>query len=315
MWIALLIILIFCLIVLTLSYICYRIVFTVDKRKLSDPHRMLPGEQYAERKNEILPLVDSALAIPYTDVWLTSHDGRRLHAAYYEFQAGAPTEIMCHGYQSIALRDFCGGLQMALNVGHNVLLIDQRAHGQSEGRCLTFGILERQDCLAWANYLCRKNGAEVPIILVGVSMGAATVLMASSLDLPHNVVGILADSGYTSPKEIICKVITDRRLPPSLVYPFVRLGATLFGGFRLEECNAPDALRNCKIPVLFIHGEDDRFVPCEMTHLNYAACASEKTLLTIPNAGHGLGCLVDKRRYNAAVKKFFRHITANYPPQ
>ncbi|MCQ2478975.1 MAG: alpha/beta hydrolase, partial [Clostridia bacterium] len=186
-------------------YICYRKVFTFDKNKNTDPRIMLQGEQYAALKDTLVPMVEETLKLPFTDVYVTSFDGLRLHGAYYEAKAGAPVEIMCHGYKSIAVRDFSGGIKLALASVHNVLLSDQRAHGKSEGKCLTFGINERKDCLSWIEYIIGRNGADTKIILMGMSMGAATVLMASELELPKNVVGIVADSAYTSPKAIICK--------------------------------------------------------------------------------------------------------------
>ncbi len=287
------------------AYVCYSIAFRVNKRQLADPHEMLPGEQYAAQKHRILPLVEAALKIPYEDVWITSADGFRLHAAYYEVAPGAPLEIQIHGYKSIAIRDFSGGLPLAMGLSHNVLLIDQRAHGKSEGRCLTFGILEREDCLSWVNYACDRFGKDVKILLVGVSMGAATVLMATGLPLPENVVGIVADSGYTSPKEIICKDIRSRGLLPAVFYPLLRMGARLYGRFDLERCDAPTALKNCTVPVLFFHGEDDRFVPCEMSVRNHAACAAAKTLCTVANAGHGLELLIDEETYKAQLEAFY----------
>lgn len=296
------------IVALVAAFICYRIAFVVNKRLLQNPREMLPGEQYEALKDRILPLVDEAVAIPYEDVWITAADGVRLHGYYYETAAGAPIEVQVHGYKSIAIRDFGGGLQHALSSGHNVLLIDQRAHGQSEGRCLTFGILERDDVLGWVNYLCDRFGDDVKIVLVGVSMGAATVMMAAELDLPQNVKGIVADSGYTSPRDIIRNDIRSRGLLPAVFYPLLRLGAFLYGHFNLEKCDAPSALAKTTIPVLFIHGEDDRFVPCEMSRICYEACASKKTLLTVPDAGHGLGFLIDGDAYTQKLKQLYDEV-------
>ena len=209
------------LIFFIICYVCYRMAFYVSPKENKDPHILLDGEQYLALKDETLALVDSALKIPYEDVYTSSHDGLRLHGRYYEVKKGAPVEIMIHGYRSIAMRDFCGALQFTLEAGHNVLVVDQRAHGESEVHCLAFGVLERYDCLAWANFVCEKFGADTKIVLVGVSMGAATVLMASDLDLPENVVGIISDSSYSSPKAIIRKVIgKDMHLPVSISYVF-----------------------------------------------------------------------------------------------
>ena len=136
-------------------------------------------------------------------------------------------------------------------------------------------------------------------------MGAATVLMASALELPQNVRGIIADCGYSSPREIIRKVIGEMKLPVWAAYPFARLGAWLWGGFRLESGSPEDSLKRAKVPVLILHGEDDRFVPCGMGRANYDACVSEKRLVTVPGAGHGLSCLIDPDTYKGAVAEFY----------
>ena len=136
-------------------------------------------------------------------------------------------------------------------------------------------------------------------------LSAATVLMAAGCDLPKNVVGIAADCGYTSPREIIRKVIRDVHCPLFPTYALIRLGGILFGGFDLESASAAEAMERCDLPVLFIHGEDDRFVPCRMGRENFAHCHSaEKRLLTVPNAGHGMSYMADKTAYLRAVSAF-----------
>lgn len=160
-------------------------------------------------------MIRDTLSIPYEDVFITSFDGLRLHAKFYAAsERKAPVQIMFHGYKSSAERDFCGGLREGIDGGFNVLLVDQRAHGESEGKYLTFGVNERFDCLSWASYAAERFGNDVKIYLYGISMGAATVLMASALPLPKSVSGIVADCGYTSPKDIIfpsCAIITFRQ--------------------------------------------------------------------------------------------------------
>lgn len=222
---------------------------------------------HAPYREAMTQMVRTVLALPYEDVWIRSDDGLHLHGKYYAGRPGAPVQIMMHGYKSGAERDFCGGAQIAVQGGYHVLLVDQRAHGKSEGRCLTFGIQERYDCRAWVNYALGRFGADTKILLYGVSMGAATVLMAGGLNLPRNVVGIVADCGYSSPAAIIRKVIRDQHLPIFPVYQLIRLGGKLFGGFDLESATVTDALAHCDIPVLLIHGGDDRFVPCDIAHV------------------------------------------------
>ena len=128
--------------------------------------------------------------------------------------------------------------------------------------------------------------------------------MASALELPANVTGIIADCGDPSPEAIIRKVSRDRKCPDRLLFPLVSLGAKLFGRFDPRSASAEEALRHCKIPVLFLHGEDDRFVPCEMSRINCAACASEKTLVTFPCAGHALSFLINEAKYTSATHDF-----------
>ena len=170
---------------------------------------------------------------------------------------------------------------------------------------MSFGILERYDCRQWAEYILQRFGYDTKIVLYGISMGASTVLMASDKNLPSNVVGILADCGFHSAKEVICAVAKSMHFPSNLLYPFVNLGARLFGRFDLEELTAVDSVCNCKIPVLFFHGEEDHYVPSYMSQKIFNACASRKKLVVIPGAAHGLSFPVDPNRYITEMKAFF----------
>lgn len=221
--------------------------------------------------------------------------------------------ILFHGYRSCALRDCAGGFVLAKKLGFNVLAVDQRAHGGSGGTTITFGILERHDCLCWADYAVQHLSHDVPILLSGLSMGAATVLMASSLPLPETIVGIIADCPYSSPSKIIQKVCADRRIPPKLAYPFILLGARVFGRFHLQESSATEAVRNTKVPLLLLHGEDDLFVPCSMSLEIQTACRGNSQLHTFPGAGHGLSYMADPIRYEQVTLKFLHNLPALKP--
>ena len=240
------------------------------------------------------------------DVFINSFDGLKLHGRYYHVKDGAPLDIQFHGYNGNAMRDFCGGNKISRESGHNSLLIDQRAHGMSRGKTISFGINERKDCLSWVRYAVERFGEDTEIVLSGVSMGAATVLMASDLGLPKNVKAIVADCGYSSPKAIINKVMRDSGLPDKLMYPFVWLGAMVFGKFNLTESSAVSAVSESDVPILIIHGGADDFVPCYMAEEIYKACRSEKKLLIVPGAGHGMSYLVDKDLYEKTVKDFIK---------
>lgn len=306
-WILLGIAVVLCLLATLGAYICYRMAFYSPKRKPKDPDviEIPEGEIYEVFRESMENWARMTRAMPHEDVEVRSFDGLTLRGKFYEYAPGAPIELMLHGYRGCAERDMPGGALRSHRVGRSALVVDQRGSGSSDGSVISFGINERRDCLAWVDYMIQKFGPDVKIILTGISMGAATVMMAAGEDLPDQVIGILADCGYSSPRQIICKVIRDMKLPPKPIYPLIKLGAKLFGGFDLEETSALEALKRCKKPVIFFHGETDDFVPCEMSRACFAACASEKRLVTVPNAGHGLAYPVDPERYIRELKVFF----------
>ena len=289
------------------AYICYRMAFySPDRKPLADGQVPTPeGEIYDPYRENMEKWVLEARAMDREDVSITSFDGLTLRGWYYEYAPGAPIELMMHGYRGDGERDLSGGVQRCFACGRSALVIDQRGSGRSDGNTITMGILERRDCLAWVDFLVKKFGPDVKIMLTGISMGAATVVMAGGEELPENVVAILADCGYTSPKEIMQKVIREMGLPPKLSFPFVRMGAILFGHFDPVETSPEEAIQKCKVPVIFFHGETDDFVPCDMSRENFEACTGKKMLVTVPNAGHGLSILLDPEGYRAAMKLFF----------
>jgi pimeloyl-ACP methyl ester carboxylesterase len=254
--------------------------------------------------------LQSSRSLQWEDLSVTAFDGLKLTGRYHEYVPGAPVEILFHGYRGTADRDLSGGVHRCRLLGHNCLLVDQRCSGGSEGKSITFGICEHRDCLAWVDLAVEKLGADVKLILTGISMGAATVLMAAGNPLPENVIGILADCGYSTPKAIICKVLRDKKYPVKFMYPFVRLGARIFGGFDLEETSPLAAMEKCSVPVIFFHGEEDGYVPCDMSREVYEACHSRKRLVTVPGADHGLCFPKDPEGYLSAMKEFF----AEEPP-
>ncbi|MBQ8538004.1 MAG: alpha/beta hydrolase [Clostridia bacterium] len=307
LWILILVIAGFALLVLLTAYICYRMAFYSAPRKplKEDEIQMLEGDIYEAFRDRITNWTRQIRAMPHEDVSIISFDGLTLRGKFYEYAPGAPIELMIHGYRGTAERDMCGGVERCFKLRRSALLVDQRASGTSDGNLITFGVNERKDCLRWVDFLIDKFGPDVRIILTGISMGAATVMMAAGEKLPPNVVGVLADCGYSSQKEIICKVIRQLKLPAKPLYPFVKLGAKLYGHFDLEETTPLDAMKRCKVPVFFVHGENDDYVPCQMSLDCYNVCVSQKAIFTVPGAGHGLAYPSDLEGYYAAVREFF----------
>lgn len=252
----------------------------------------------------MVALAEKLVKEPFERVSIRSRDGLLLTGRYYHIADGNRLEILFHGWRSNALRDACGGAKIARDVGFNQLIVDQRAHGDSEGKTITFGIKEKYDCLDWVNYAVERFGDDVQILLGGVSMGAATVLMASALPLPKNVKAITADCGYSSPEAIIRKVCRDMGIPDRLGYPFVCMSARVFGGFSLADGGAVEAVKHACVPIMIMHGEEDDFVPFSMSREIYEACAAPKTYLSVPRAGHGTSYFYDTEGYARAVGEF-----------
>ncbi len=294
------------LFILLISFICFKIAFFSKREKeVSDEFSLPDGEIYKAYKDVMQKWADEVYGTETECVEITSFDGLKLRGKYYEYKKGAPIELMLHGYRGRAERDLCGGVQRCFALGRNALLVDQRGCGHSEGKIISFGIKEKRDCLDWIDFMINHFGKEIKIILTGISMGASTVLMTAGENLPENVVGVLADCGFTSAKDIMKKVIKDMKLPPNLSYPFVKLGARLYGGFNIEETSAKEAVKKIKVPVIFFHGESDDFVPVDMSKENYAVCNAPKKLVTVAGAGHGLSFPVDEKNYLLEVANFF----------
>lgn len=247
------------------------------------------------------------------DVETVSFDGLRLRGKWVPAPEPKATIILFHGYRTHYLNDFAGIFSMYHSIGLNLLLVRQRAHGESEGNYITFGVRERKDVLSWVEFHNRTHGMD-NVFLGGMSMGASTLLFAAGEDLPPNVRGISADCGFSSPKEIMATVIKKRfHLPPALVLPLMEVWTRTLGGFRLTECDTRKTLAKAKVPVLFIHGKADNFVPSHMTQAGYDACASEKELHLVEGAGHGRSYLFAMDELTAALVDFFnRNLSPEY---
>lgn len=289
------------------SYYAYRIAFYAPKKnrdqvvKPKDP-------QYDPYREEMRRLFRQLNDRPCEFVSITSRDGLTLSGRYYHIKDGAPLDIGFHGYRSHPLTDFSGGTELSFQMGHNVLLIDERAHGRSDGHTISFGILERLDLLCWVDYAIDRFGADVQIILYGVSMGGATVLMASDLNLPDNVKAIIADCPYGNPLDVILHVGKDTAFPNWLIKPFALMAARVYGGFDLLETDAVRAAANTNVPILIIHGEDDRYVPCQMSEAVANANPKMVQRFTFPGAAHGISYLTDTPRYHRIVTEFLKEV-------
>lgn len=266
---------------------------------VNDPCNKVLGEF----KDQVAKGIAHINNTPCKTVETYSYDGLKLSGRYFD-NGEKITVILFHGYRSSAKRDFCCALKLYTALKLNVLLVDQRAHGKSEGKLITFGVKESRDVLSWAEFLNKKYSPE-KIVLGGMSMGATTVLLAAGEKLPENVKGIIADCGYTSPEEIIKSVSADyMKIRAECLLPFINLCCKFFGGFSVKNASTIESLKKCNIPVLLIHGEADTFVPCEMSRRAFENCNSDSRLVTVKGARHGMSYLVDSEKVTEEMKKF-----------
>lgn len=243
-------------------------------------------------------------------IFIKSRDGLKLRGQYLSGGEQAQTLILCfHGYKSQGMNEFAALARYYNSLGCDALLVDDRAHGASEGKYIGFGCLDRWDCLEWTRYVNERFKDSRKVFLHGISMGAATVMMASNLDLAGNVCGIIADCGFTSAWDVFTHILKrDYHMPPFPIMYLTSILCKLFAGYGFRDVSTLDTVAQTKIPMLFIHGEDDDFVPAYMSPANYKVCNSEKELLTVPGASHAESYYKYRQKYESTVYGFLtRH--------
>ena len=267
--------------------------------------------------SQYMPLMEErnkfVLAQPHQDVYQTSFDDLKLHATYFpsiKSDDNIKKVVICfHGYTGEGLSNHIAISQYFLNNGYGILLPDARAHGSSEGEYIGFGCLDRKDAMVWIDWVIKECGEDVQIMLYGTSMGGATVLMTSGLELPSQVKGIVSDCAFTSPKEVFTHVLNDMYHLPA--FPAIQ-GADILNkrlaGYGMDECNAKNEVRKAKVPILFIHGSNDTFVPCKMCHEIYDNCQSSKKKLIIEGAAHAESYYKEMALYEDSLTEFSKEI-------
>lgn len=238
------------------------------------------------------------------NVYILSDDNLKLHS--YKINNEIETHkwaIIVHGYMSSAIY-MSRIAKHYIEMGYNVLMVDLRGHGKSEGDYIGMGWPDRMDILLWIDYLVKMD-KDSEIVLHGVSMGAGTVMMVSGEELPENVKAIVEDCGYTSAWEQFKYQLKEIYKLPS--FPFM-YGANAISkakaGYSIKEASAIDQIVKSKTPTLFIHGDEDKFVPYEMMEELYNAATCEKLMVTIHGAGHAEAGTKDPEVYWNAVKTF-----------
>lgn len=274
-----------------------------------DLSEMADMQKWEEYKKIMTPNREWLMEQEMEHLTILSHDGLRLHADYFPAETPGHNLVICnHGYTGCGVRD-CASIAVFFHrLGYDCLLVDHRAHGKSEGEYIGFGILDRFDCRSWIHYIETRFQKQKNILLYGVSMGASTVLMTAALKgISDSVKGIIADCAFTSPYDVFAHILKrDYHLPP---FPIMQINDSICrrkAGYGFRDYSTLEAVQNTSIPILFIHGMMDDFVPVWMTEQNYAKCRSPKSILLVPNAAHAAAYYENPKAYEAAIQSFLQ---------
>ncbi len=240
------------------------------------------------------------------EVEITSRDGLRLVGHWYPCENAKRVLVAMHGWRSSWNMDFGMIADFWHNEGCSILFAEQRGQNKSEGEYMTFGYMERYDCLDWVNFVNERTERKYPVYLAGVSLGASTVLMTAGLDLPENIKGVIADCGFSSAYGIWSHIVkVNMKLSYGLRGKVIDMYCKKHIGITSKEISTIEAMKKTKLPILFIHGSDDSFVPIEMSFENYKASSGPKHLLVIPGAIHGQSYDVGQEKYEEATRRFW----------
>ena len=250
-------------------------------------------------------MVDRLCSYQYEDVYIKSHDRKRLHAKLYRNDKSDTVCIMIHGYRGTARRDFSGGAYEMIKRGFNVLLVDHRGHDLSKGHTITFGVREKLDARSWIDYVRKTFGEDKRIVLVGISMGGATALLTSDYLSEKDLV--IADCPYTKPKEMLLDFI--RKISKKmykLFYNLINLSLIIFAHTNLNKDDADKVVSNAKCKILIIHGDNDSLVPYRSSMSLYEKHQDKIRYELFKGAEHGLCYMTDTKRYNSVVDEFVK---------
>ncbi|MBM7604892.1 fermentation-respiration switch protein FrsA (DUF1100 family) [Metabacillus crassostreae] len=260
-------------------------------------------QQQQERLAEIMEWTEKQT---FETIEMKSGDGLSLKADYLANEKpNGKAVILAHGYKGNS-EQMPGVTMFYYEQGFDILKPNARGHGESEGDYIGYGWHDRKDYEQWIKLLINEKGKS-QILLHGFSMGAATVLMTSGEDLPQEVKGVIADSGYTSVKEELSHQLKYLYNLPA--FPLMEITSAVTkvrAGYTFTEASAIEQVKKNDLPLLLIHGDQDDLVPTAMANELYAAAKSEKDLWIVPGAGHTEAYTVDEMKYQQKLKSFFK---------
>ena len=284
-------------------YFIYRYMYYSPKKGQNNDFRIEPGMDYQGTQEKLHGLISRLVEVPYEDLWIKSRDGLKLHGYFYKKENSNKFILMFNGYRGTARSNFSGSAIYAMNLGFNVILCDQRAHGQSEGHSITFGRKEQYDVVTWINFVKEKWGKSIEIVIAGISMGGATVLMASDKIDPE--IKVIADCPFSNEKTEIMHMMIRMKLPAKLLWPTAYLACLIYAHARLKD-DALINVSNSKSKILIIHGSHDSIVPHQMSERVYLANKDHVRYELFDGVEHALSYLRDTERYKKIVEEFIK---------
>ncbi|QVK17628.1 alpha/beta hydrolase [Mycoplasmatota bacterium] len=285
-------------IVVLFEIICEYLLSQVITRKLYNEKKLLDYEINSGLLNE-----DFYNKFEKEEIWFKTEDGLNQRGIYIKNDSNSnKTIIIVHGI-TVSITTSIKYMRMFYDRGFNVLMYDQRRHGMSEGKYSTFGFYEKQDLDLWVNWVVDKNGADSIIGLHGESMGAATVLQYAGIN--KHVDFIIADCGFSNMIELMkYQIKKATKLPSFPILNRVTLKAKVRAKFRFKDISPIDVIKDSDLPILFIHGDKDTFVPTFMSEDMYNAKKGKKKLYIAKGAAHALSLETDKVQYEKIVNEF-----------
>lgn len=236
---------------------------------------------------------------------ITSQDGLKLKAKFLKADCLSDKVLIAiHGYRSYNIRQYANYLKFYHELGFHILLPDNRAHGESEGKYIGFGWLDRLDCIQWIHIMKDYFQKDIQIVLHGISMGSATVLMASGEELPSDVKCIISDCGFTSVLDEFKYKFHHHKLSSSIIIPTATLLSKKRVGYSFKEASTIEQVKKSRTPTLFIHGDQDDYVPTYMVYDLYNACHARKDLLIVEGAKHAESFIVNQELCEKTIVDF-----------
>lgn len=303
-------------VVIALLFICfgigYAFVFLIIRRQdtLQSPETGAESSELLEPTGNALWAYNIPKFKPFRELLfesadIISFDGLRLHADFLRGEPGTKvTMIFCHGYKSEAAFDFAAMYDFYRSLGYNLVYLNMRAHGKSGGKYIGFGVLDRFDVQSWAKKVAELF-PDTSIFLHGMSMGAASILQSADLELDPAVCGIIADCGFSSTNEVFRNLVGGLYHLPAT--PFVDIFEAvnrMTAGYGFTDADSVRSMERSRLPLAYICGDCDRYVPLDMAMRIYNACVQDKVLLIAEGAGHAASFMTENEKYRNLITEF-----------